>query len=202
MADPWERLDGEPAKWYARFEKYRLLGPNRSLDEAWRVDSDTKRPKSQRASGDWPNMARRWRWRERAEAWDEVERVKLRKAREQELKEARERHLSFARLIQQKAVERINKIDPDELKASESWHLLRDGVALEVESLTTPLIAELQEQIAQVKQVLRELQDGQGCGADAGQTGTRRESAAEGCPPDIPAPSGSPAESEPGEIPT
>ena len=30
-AEPWEQQPGEPNLWYARFERYRLAGPSRSL---------------------------------------------------------------------------------------------------------------------------------------------------------------------------
>lgn len=79
---PWERRLGEGAKAYAAFERYRLLGPQRSV---LRVAAD---------QGRHPSLIRRWcqrhHWVERALAWDsaqahEVEGL-LSHAREQALK--------------------------------------------------------------------------------------------------------------------
>jgi hypothetical protein len=33
MPEPWDRQEGEPAAAYARFPRYRNLGPGRSLGE-------------------------------------------------------------------------------------------------------------------------------------------------------------------------
>jgi len=79
---PWERQPGEGAKAYAAFERYKLLGPQRSV---MRVAADLGRH---------PSLIRRWcqrhHWVERALAWDsaqaqEVEAL-LSHAREQALK--------------------------------------------------------------------------------------------------------------------
>jgi hypothetical protein len=68
----WDRLDGEPGLWWQRFDRFRLLGPERSilgLFNRWRLDKSrgvsTSAPKS------WRDAAVQWRWRARAEAWDE-----------------------------------------------------------------------------------------------------------------------------------
>lgn len=58
-AQPWERLSGETSMAYAAFRQYRDLGPARRVDDM----ADTSRTSAQRWS-------RRWRWVERAQAWD------------------------------------------------------------------------------------------------------------------------------------
>lgn len=81
---PWERLENEPALWFYRFERYRMLGPDRSLlatSNQWRLERSrrvlTSSPKS------WAKARDRWRWQERAEAWDAYL-LELVGAREQE----------------------------------------------------------------------------------------------------------------------
>ncbi len=71
---PWDRQDGEPAKWYARFLLYLELGPGRALAEAY-TDVQEKAGKGGkcpgpsgwlRPNGSWGKIAGQYRWRERA----------------------------------------------------------------------------------------------------------------------------------------
>jgi len=78
---PWERQEGESTKAFAGFEGYRMLGPDRSLQAAWeryRARLETLRERRQadredarHCPGYWTAWARKWKWRERAAAWDE-----------------------------------------------------------------------------------------------------------------------------------
>lgn len=75
MANPWERLPGEPAKWFSRFEVFRLLGPERTMEATWR-SIRTQQGKAQsntRPTQPWFDTSRKWKWGERAAAWDAVE---------------------------------------------------------------------------------------------------------------------------------
>lgn len=65
----WQPLPDEPERWYARFEHYRRLGPERSIAAAYRADAGAGA--AGRPSKAWYSMAARWRWAMRAEAWDE-----------------------------------------------------------------------------------------------------------------------------------
>lgn len=75
----WERREGEPNKWYARFQTYLLLGPDRSLYaayNAWREQSGAK--SAQKRAGlplSWRLAAEQWEWSSRAEQFDEHERA-------------------------------------------------------------------------------------------------------------------------------
>lgn len=69
----WDRMEGEPNLWYQRFERYRLLGPTRSIDAAWRAEAQqnaAKRRKASRVSSTWRTRAAEWQWHTRAAAWD------------------------------------------------------------------------------------------------------------------------------------
>lgn len=85
----WDRLPSESGLWYERFDLYRLAGPGRNLDATYRLATG----KEGRAGASWWNACRKWRWEERAEAWDVVEREALRAAEEERRREAREERL-------------------------------------------------------------------------------------------------------------
>jgi hypothetical protein len=70
-AYPWDRQPGEPPEWYARFERYRLLGTKRSVEQVYAGEPPTaKRGKAKRPNPRWYAVAGEWAWRERACAWD------------------------------------------------------------------------------------------------------------------------------------
>ena len=73
----WAQQPDEPARWYSRFELYRIMGPNRSLNGAFRLAAQLVGLKSSGASPTWRRAAKRWRWAARAAAWDEVEAARL-----------------------------------------------------------------------------------------------------------------------------
>lgn len=78
MSDPWDQLPDEPDETYARFLMYRNLGPGRTLLAAYCVhiasfrNASTvgKRQKPQEVPGHWGNDSARWKWGDRATAWD------------------------------------------------------------------------------------------------------------------------------------
>lgn len=82
---PWEQREGEPDIWFGRFQKYLLLGPNRTLVAGYRAGARHKKKTRQSAEkrahqgvpGAWRNAARKWEWLERAAAWDAVGRERL-----------------------------------------------------------------------------------------------------------------------------
>lgn len=64
---PWEKMDGEPNRWFQRFEIFRLMGPGRTVEGLWKKvnpDSNTD------ASSTYSARCRQWQWWMRAEAWD------------------------------------------------------------------------------------------------------------------------------------
>lgn len=92
---PWERLEAESSKSFAAFCIYRDIGPERSISEAYRqwVDDSTKKA-PQRFFTLW---ASEFRWRERAQAYDDhCERLKL-KERDAAIQDAARRHVKQLR---------------------------------------------------------------------------------------------------------
>jgi len=125
----WERLPAEPSRWFARFEHYRLLGPDRSLDgayRAWRAEqpSGAKGTRSQGANRHWYDAARRWRWLDRAEAWDEAEREAVRQLESVRRFDARQRRLAIIDEQREAAVHALCVAGLAELDADEPEHVL------------------------------------------------------------------------------
>jgi hypothetical protein len=66
----WDRQEGEPAAAYARFLRYRNLGPGRSVAAAYVAGTSRHKKACDGPPGSWGREAARWRWVERADAWD------------------------------------------------------------------------------------------------------------------------------------
>lgn len=81
----WLQREGEPTKWYVRFERYRLLGVARSMDAAFRYSTAEERTAKGRqgpqkdvphqANRHWREAAKKWDWEARAAAWDQHEQL-------------------------------------------------------------------------------------------------------------------------------
>lgn len=69
---PWEQRDGEPDAAYKRFLAYLRLGPQRSLEAAYRVycEKAGKGRKRPEPPGNWRRDYTAYEWRKRADAYD------------------------------------------------------------------------------------------------------------------------------------
>jgi predicted phage terminase large subunit-like protein len=139
MSTLWDQLPGESAKAFSAFCTYLDLGPRRSLDEASRSyhhEPGRQTPRSDasrlpRASGTIRRWAHQWNWQARSRAWDqEAERIK-RTQRQAALQEMTERHTREAIMLQNKAVERLRLLRPDELNSRELLAFLVQSAKLE-----------------------------------------------------------------------
>ena len=74
---PWDQMEGEPNLWHGRFQVYLELGPARTLKAAAATAGRQARSEPLEFNGAWSAHARRWRWRERALAWDAQQRELL-----------------------------------------------------------------------------------------------------------------------------
>ncbi len=119
----WERMENEPTKWYNRFERYRLMGSNRSVLATYHAESANNGNGRQKGltPGSWSINADKWNWKARAEAWDmlEVERkaaaaalqqAKEEAEREQERQEWRLKRKQLAQGLFAKAVGYLNAV--------------------------------------------------------------------------------------------
>jgi hypothetical protein len=138
----WDRQPNEPIKWFHRFEQYRLAGPERSVVGTFNQEQAKKSKKGQeyqyrtQAPGSWNLNFARWRWKERAAAFDESqvaeERAILQEARKAALKKHCEVGALAVAVSEQKLRSRrfVKRIAPREIVG-----LLRAGVDITRDAL-------------------------------------------------------------------
>jgi hypothetical protein len=81
--------------------------------------------------GAWSRAAACWRWRERAEAWDELERQRARAAHAQAVDEMNRRHVQEGQALQNKGLQALKAMEPTRLSATEAVRCVVDGTKLE-----------------------------------------------------------------------
>jgi hypothetical protein len=130
--DPWEQLTGEPNRWFARFESFRLGGQSRSLLGCVNADRLARgADRSRSIPQAWANNAKRWRWRERAEAWDHAQRLEARLARTRDIEEMNRRHLHEAQALQSKAFQRLKAMEIERLSPADVLRFCIESAKLE-----------------------------------------------------------------------
>lgn len=119
---PWERMEEEPGKWYARFLVFRDQGATqRGLYQAYAEEARKSQKKpAKNVPGAWKDAADRWQWHKRADAYDEYQHAEeeAKAARLKQLEEEEEaRLLSTGYARSARRVEQLSLLF-DELKAS------------------------------------------------------------------------------------
>jgi hypothetical protein len=143
--DPWDRQPEEPNRWYARFERYRLAGPDRSLLGTFNAERAEKGATTKASpSGAWKRASEEWRWRERAEAWDEDERHRRRTAQASEMDKMHRRHVRQSMALQRKALRGLRALEPDDLSAGEVLRCLVEAIKIERSARGQPEVVETQ----------------------------------------------------------
>ena len=121
--EPWERQEGETAKAFEAFCKYRDMGPDRSLRKVVQALN-----KNLTTIAEWST---KYDWVKRVASWDaEQDRI----ARQQQLKEIkamRNRHAGMAKAMIVKAGRALQKIPDDEIKASDISRMIEVASKLE-----------------------------------------------------------------------
>lgn len=121
--EPWERQEGETAKAFEAFCKYRDMGPDRSLRKVVQALN-----KNLTTIAEWSG---KYDWVKRVASWDaEQDRI----ARQQQLKEIkamRNRHAGMAKAMIVKAGRALQKIPDDEIKASDISRMIEVASKLE-----------------------------------------------------------------------
>jgi len=139
VPQPWEQQPEEPNRWYARFERFRLAGPSRSLlgiVNAERQQRGVRKGKSIPQA--WAKNVHKWQWRQRAAAWDEWERQQARAAHAQQIQEMNRRHLQEAQALQSKAIQRLKSLDQEQLSPAEVLRFCTEAAKLERTTLGEP----------------------------------------------------------------
>lgn len=143
---PWERQPGEPARAYAAFCLYRDMAPTeRSLRAvADRLYGSNPASKRRRAPGQLHKWSVCWRWVERAKAWDDEQDRIAREEHLRAIREMRERHAREAVALQQKALERLKAMDPNDLSPKDVlWYIVE---AAKLERISRGEPDQIQEQ--------------------------------------------------------
>lgn len=69
--EAWGRQEGEPMRWFQRFDKFRLMVPVRSIAAVFNEENQRKPEKTRGNPGrEWYEAAKQWQWEKRAAAWD------------------------------------------------------------------------------------------------------------------------------------
>lgn len=89
MSEVWERQPNEPLMWFDRFDRFRLQGAGRNMEELWR--NEAKRSPGARPSSSWYERSREWQWWQRAQAWDAYVRAEEQRKWEERRAKQRER---------------------------------------------------------------------------------------------------------------
>ena len=112
---PWEREPGETDKAWRAFQAFRDAGPDRSLVGTYRAVYG--RPEAEKVRPFFRTWSSRHSWDDRVEAWDRhVDRAVQHEFLDQHRAMA-VRHVAVARLMQAKALEALQAMDPSKLTA-------------------------------------------------------------------------------------
>ncbi len=108
----WEQMidEGEPALWYGRFVKFMRLGSKRSVNTVYaKEQKTTKNNEKQRelnAPGEWYDIEKEWKWKERARDHDEYERVE----EDRIIAEEREKVLRSGYALMHKRIQTLDRL--------------------------------------------------------------------------------------------
>lgn len=135
--NPWERQPGESEKAYEAFCIYRDAGEKRSINMVYQ-----KCTKSVSLLRRW---SVRWRWVERAAAYDKDLERQRHKERRKQAAEAEKRQLRIAGMLQSKALAAFAKIPLEKLNARDVRELLRLAIDIERQLLIDPVNSESEQ---------------------------------------------------------
>jgi hypothetical protein len=123
---PWDVQVNEPALWYSRFDIYRRIGPeHRGMLTAINVVQDAAgKQRYQYVPKTWADAALKWRWYDRAQAWDAELARELRDAEKDDKLKQRETRKLLLEVYTQKLVDGIANLDPKK----SGWRTITDGL--------------------------------------------------------------------------
>lgn len=101
--------------------------------------------------GSWYDAAKKFRWAERAEAWDDEQRPAWQAQRLAALQALQVQDLRLAEMQIAKAVAAMELIEPQQLTPDQTMRMLAAGVDLRRRALEEPAAVELQRQLDELK---------------------------------------------------
>ena len=126
MVELWEKQEYETPRQYAMFCFYRDLGFQRSFKKA--AAAANRRPNYIRVI---QTYSKKNRWVERCAAYDLLIEEKKKKNNEDKIQEMKERHIQRALDLQQKVLERLERLNPNELSPADCVKMLDVSVKIE-----------------------------------------------------------------------
>ena len=117
---PWHQLPDEPPDWYDRFHTFLNLGPSRSLTAAYREWTNSNGKPSSTSS----HQYHKWRWKERAMAYDQAKREEKAAFEAARESEAREQRIRQNNTILQAVAAALDAADLKNLTTEEARQLL------------------------------------------------------------------------------
>lgn len=145
----WLQREGEPAQWFARFERYLMLAEKRSIEAVWQAEQKRtgsakvgkgQQEKMTRPSRHWYAAAKTWQWASRAEAYDQHQ-LDLEKAEwEAKRKKARERRLQLLDAYSMPLIQAMAQFDPKSAKPGDLgklFEIFMEQSRLEYDDLPT-----------------------------------------------------------------
>lgn len=122
-AFPWERQPKETEKAYEAFLVYKNLGPGRTFTAVAK-----KLHKSCTLVRRW---ATTWKWKERVELYDRENDRKAQREAQEAQKEMVRTHIKIGGALQKKALQALDKLDPEEMGPGSIKEFIRLGTQLE-----------------------------------------------------------------------
>jgi len=140
----WDQQPDEPHRWFSRFDSYYCALPpsSRSIEEAWRQwkQREPNQSKAKRAPAQWILVSQEWKWKERAQAYDNEQRRQRLIGEQEAISDANKRHRRLAEAMQVIGAEvlKILQKDPADIKPSDARQFIESGVKIERETLGMP----------------------------------------------------------------
>lgn len=155
----WDRQEKEPSLWYGRFDLYRAMGPERTLLGALNA-YEAQRGAGKRYTsvpGAWLKQFNAWRWKERAEVWDDAQRQLRRERESAEAEEEHARRLEMYKAWRQILTRGLAKVVKDESKV--------DGLSVPTQIAALDTLSRLQRtEYGEASVITRHEQTGLGGG--------------------------------------
>jgi hypothetical protein len=126
---PWDRLDGEPIRDYQRFRTYRDMPATERNHDAVAAEVGVSAVQVRR-------LASRWRWTERALAWDDEIHKTIDDQRLRDITEMHSRHVLVGKVAVGKALLALQRLQPEQIPAGAAARLLELGTRIERDMLS------------------------------------------------------------------
>jgi hypothetical protein len=128
--EPWERQPEETPNQFRMFVVYRDLGLTRTYTKtAEQINKNISYISK---------IARQNNWRERAQAWDDYEDRMRRLGHIESIRKMTDMHQKVGGLMLQKALQRLQTMQPSELDSSDVRQMIVEGARMQRQSLGQP----------------------------------------------------------------